>query len=918
MHEREAASPARFVVGFDLGTTNCAAAWVDTLDPERRVRVFSIPQIIAPGEVAARETLPSFHYETAPGEFNAGALRLPWSSEDPNHAVGIWAREHGANAPKRLIFSAKSWLCHAGVDRTADLLPWHGAADATKLSPVEATARYLAHWRAAWDFAHPDALLEKQEVVITIPASFDEIARELTVNAARRAGLPRVVLLEEPQAAFYAWIEAQGSSWSDQVQAGQKILVCDVGGGTTDFTLIQVQPDAGEKVRFHRTAVGEHLILGGDNLDLALAHFVEQKLVTPLTPRQWSILVRRCQQAKETLCAADPPERVSFTIPGSGAKLIGDAVPVELTRAEVHELLVDGFLPRVRLDEKPLRRGSGLQEFGLPYAPDHAITRYLAAFLTAHVEQTGHARPDVVLFNGGLFASPVLRARLIEVLRSWFPENNWSPIVLQNERLDLAVALGAAYYGLVRRGEGVKISGGLARSYYLGVENQGQEAALCLAPAGLEEGVDIDLANRTFDLVVRQPAEFPLYVSSARTTDRSGDLVPVDPLQLSALPPLRTVLRTRQKADSISVQLHARLTEIGTLELWCTEIGGRGNWRLQFDVRAALRTDARTHEAVAEQAGFVEEEIVQASRALLRQAFAPGAEKAQLESLVKTLEKQTGLARLDWPPSLLRSFWEELLALEPARHRSPLHEARWLNLLGFALRPGFGFAVDDWRVAQTWRLFEKKVAHEKSESCRAEWWILWRRIGGGLTAGQQTALAEPLVAFLRREPKKAERAAQLHRHEWTEIWRLFGSLELFAVAVKEELGEALLRRFQEPGRAVHTWALGRLGSRTPFYGGLNHVVPGEVAARWALALIAKPEGRNKELFFAVTQLARRTGDRYRDIPSAAREEIIAWLTNALAPQHDLQLVAEGGALDEAERDSVFGEALPKGLRLTTD
>lgn len=916
MNEREAAAPARFVVGIDLGTTNCAAAWVDTHDPERRVRVFPIPQIIAPGEVAARETLPSFHYEAASGEFNEGALRLPWSVENPNFAVGVWAREHGANSPKRLIFSAKSWLCHAGVDRTAQLLPWHGAENVTKLSPVEASARYLAHLRAAWDFAQPDAPLEKQDVVITIPASFDEIARELTVAAARRAGLPRVVLIEEPQAAFYAWIEAQGASWSDQEQTGQKILICDVGGGTTDFTLIQVQPDAGGKVRFHRTAVGEHLILGGDNLDLTLAHFIEQKLATALTPRQWSILIRRSQQAKERLLAEDAPERFSFAIPGSGTKLIGDSLPIEITRAEVHELLVEGFLPRVRLDEKPLRRGSGLQEFGLPYAPDHAITRYLAAFLTAHVQQTGHAQPDVVLFNGGLFESPLMRTRLIEVLRSWFPENNWSPIVLRNQRLDLAVALGAAYYGMVRRGEGVKISGGLARSYYIGVENLGQEAALCLAPAGLEEGVDIDLTDRKFDLVVRRPVEFPLYVSSARTTDRIGDLVPVDPLQFSALPPIRTVLRTRQKADSISVQLHARLTEIGTLDLWCTEIGGRGYWRLQFDVRAAQRTDARTHAGVAEQAGFVDEEIVQEGRALLRQVFAPAAEKAQLESLVKTLEKQTGLARLDWPPSLLRSFWEELIALEPARHRSPLQEARWLNLLGFALRPGFGFAVDDWRVAQTWRLFEKKVAHEKSELCRAEWWILWRRIGGGLTAGQQTALAEPLAAFLRREPARAARAAELHRHEWAEIWRLLGSLELLSATVKEELGEALLRRIAERGADVQAWALGRLGSRTPFYGGLNHVVSGELAARWALALITGSGPKKAELFFAVTQLARLTGDRYRDIPAAAREQIVSWMITARAPHHDVELVEIGGALDAAERDSVFGEALPKGLRLT--
>ncbi|HEV3024068.1 MAG TPA: Hsp70 family protein, partial [Pirellulales bacterium] len=464
-------TPARYSVGIDLGTTNSAVAFVDSTEDRWRVRTFAVPQLVAAAEVEPRETLPSFHYEAGDGEFPAGALGLPWGAKDRNYAVGCFARDHGAALPGRLIVSAKSWLCHTGVDRTAELLPWHGAPDVERLSPVEASSRYLEHIREAWDHRFATDPLAQQDVVLTLPASFDEVARELTVKAAKLAGLPRVVLVEEPQAAFYAWIHAHGDDWQRLVQPGQKILVCDIGGGTSDFTLIRVRRGEGAKVAFHRVAVGEHLVLGGDNLDLALAHHVERKLACDgaLAPQQWAVLVRTCRLAKETLLADEPPERYVLSLPGSGSKLIGGGLQIEVTREEVQSVLVEGFLPRTRLDEQPLARRSGFQEFGLPYAPDAAITRYLAAFLTAHrhvatgdePEPAGHdpAQPDLVLFNGGFFASPLLRKRLLEVLGSWFGERGaWTPHVLANERLDLAVAQGAAYYGMVRRGAGVRIS----------------------------------------------------------------------------------------------------------------------------------------------------------------------------------------------------------------------------------------------------------------------------------------------------------------------------------------------------------------------------------------------------------------------------------------------------------------------------
>jgi molecular chaperone DnaK (HSP70) len=934
------------IIGIDLGTTNSAVAFIDPAEARPRARIFPVPQLIAPGEVEERETLPSFHYQPGLEEIGAEALRLPWDGEEPLpgfFAVGVFARDHGADVPERLIASAKSWLCHTGVDRTADLLPWHGAAEVKKLSPADVSAAYLGHIRSAWNNQWPEYPLEDQEVVITIPASFDEIARELTVTAARKAGLPRIMLLEEPQAAFYAWVNEKAgvggqrsevsedekaevrSDWRNHASAdlrpltsdlspflpGQKILVCDIGGGTSDFTLIEVRTGDGAEVKFHRVAVGDHLILGGDNLDLALAHFVEERLGQRLPTRQWSVLVRRCREAKEALLGPDAPELLSLSIPGAGSKLIGGARQLELTREEVEVLLVDGFLPRVGLLEKPLKRASGFQEFGLPFAPDAAITRYLAAFLAAH----GAEKPAFILFNGGLFESPLMRARLLEVIGDWFGSQ---PYVLENQRLDLAVALGATHYGLARRGVGTRITGGLARSYYIGIDQGEAREALCLAPSGLEEEVRVDLENE-FALLVRQPVEFPLYVSSLRTTDRPGDLVPIDPEQLSALPPIKTVLRARgvETEELLKVHLHAELTVIGTLEVWCSEIGGKRRWKLPFDVRSSTWTDVTAHEAEGESAGFFEEAVVEQCRELIQAAFRsstgslgsagmmPGSTSADAESLVKSLEGATGCGRFDWPPSLLRAFWGELMEVKEGRSRSAIHEARWLNLVGFALRPGYGLAADDWRVAQTWRLFEHKIVHERNELCRAEWWILWRRIAGGLTAGQQRAIADPLLATLRKARGKGVKPAW-GSHESAEIWRLLASFELLDAEVKIELGDSL-----ENDR-IAIWALGRLGARVPMYGPINTIVPGDVALRWADKLI-QVRRRDPELYFTLMLLSRFTGDRYRDLSQEGRARILAWMK--AAPVHLTELIRTGGDLAQEEKSKAFGESLPHGLRL---
>ena len=921
----------RYVIGIDLGTTNSAMCFVDT-DTERwKIETFTIAQVVAAGQVERLETLPSFYYEALPVERTSGATRLPWLKEGSAGTVGVYARDHGRTLPGRMIESAKSWLCHNGVDRKAALLPWHGAADVERLSPVEATARYLRHMREAWDASYADHPLAEQDVVLTIPASFDEVARELTVAAARIAGLPRIVLLEEPQAAFYSWVDAHRDEWDQIVSPGQTILVCDIGGGTSDFSLIHVRSGADSRLQFHRVAVGDHLLLGGDNLDLALAHFVEQKLAAGgrLDPRQWSMLIPACRHAKEILLSADAPATHTVVLSGSGSRVVGGALQVELFRDEVLKLFVDGFLPDVELHERPQKRQSGFQEFGLPYAADPAITKYLATFLQTHAQNTvTGARPDVVLFNGGFFASPILRKRLIESLENWFRplDANWSPTVLRNDRLDLAVARGAAYFGMVRRGIGIRIVAGLARTYYIGIEQaDGQQAALCLVAAGTESSSKPTVIDRTFKVRTSEPVEFPILVSGTRLTDQPGEIIPYDAEQLSALPPIRTVLTTRKRGDmaTVDARLSATLTEIGTLELWCEQIDSTRRWQLQFDVRSATETDRAAHTGTAEQSGIVDQELVAAAIAVLRSVFGPNS-TVRAEDTMKQLTEVTGQARAEWPSSLLRALWAELLELSDGRRQSPQHEARWLNLTGFCLRPGFGMAADDWRVEETWRATNGRLVHS-TPACLAELRTLCRRISGGLAAGRQTQIASTVLPAIRqrfRQVQTGRGKAALYasgNHEAAEIWRMLGSMELLAPPVRIELGDMIIDLLNRPAfesvRNALIWSLGRIGGRVPVYGPLNLVVPLSQVTTWIDILLRTGDLHESTTQLALMQLTRRTHDRFRDIDDSLRQRVAAQLSSADARSHLVTLITEGGTLESEEANLILGESLPVGLRL---
>lgn len=609
-------SEARYIVGIDLGTTHSVLASVDTSEGESpAIRVLPIPQLAGAGAVEQRPQLPSFVYQVHESEFGADDLRLPWPTP-VSGIVGQFARQLGSKTPIRLVSSAKSWLCHAGVDRRSALLPFQSPEDVARISPLEASAAYLAHLRSAWDAAHPDAPLAQQQVALTVPASFDPSARDLTLEAARLAGLPDPLLLEEPQAAVYHWIDSLGDSWRKQVSVGDIILVVDVGGGTTDLSLVAVTEEEGS-LSLSRVAVGDHILLGGDNMDLALAFRLKQKLEAEGKSLQsWQVLglAQGCRDAKEALLSDTSTDSVPIVVPSRGSKLLGSVLRTELTRADVDASLLEGFFPVVSIDDHPRQTPrSAITQMGLPYAQDAAITRHLAAFLCRQagaLHNTGDAatatdeslaggqflRPTHVLFNGGVFKARPFAERTLAVLNRWLEGVGANPAVaLDGVDLDLAVARGAAYYGFARRGRGVRIRGGLASSYYIGIESAmpaipGMEPpmqALCVAPFGMEEGSSARVPSREFGLVVGEPVHFRFYGSTVRRDDTPGAILEDwEPGELDVLPDIHAELALQGEPAGrvVPVRLAARVTETGTLALEAIARDER-RWQVEFNVR---------------------------------------------------------------------------------------------------------------------------------------------------------------------------------------------------------------------------------------------------------------------------------------------------------------------------------------------
>lgn len=929
----------KFIIGIDLGTTNSAVAFIRRQVAEEQefpeIELYEIPQLVSPGEGAPSRTLPSFLYIAGDYDISAESLWLPWD-EQAKQAVGTFAREQGALVPGRLVSSAKSWLCYPDVDRRAKILPWGSDLGEQACSPVEASTSYLKHLRDAWNFEqgdNPDSRFEDQEIVLTVPASFDEEARELTVEAARAAGFANLTLLEEPLAAFYSWIVTHHHNFERYVADGEQILICDVGGGTSDFSLIKVKR-VNDEVQFERTAVGEHLLLGGDNVDYSLAYQVELKMPSKLTLQQKAALLRRCCAAKEQLLEDDTEQQVMIRLAGSGSSLVGGLLQAELTRAQVMTLLLDGFLPISELAEPPHKdRRVGLREIGLPYESDPAITRHLAAFLHRAGANGVPIRPDAVLFNGGFFKPPMLRVRLAEALMHWFDQaesEGWTPKLLSNDALDTAVAIGAAYYGFVRKQGGIRVGSGSARAYYIGLQQEEASdnetiTAVCVLPRGTEEGTRLLLDSRLFELQANRPVSFTLWSSTTRQGDALGDIIQADPADLHPHSPLVTIIRYGKRTNDIyiPVKLVAQFTEVGTLEIWCESQISEHRWRLQFQLRKnpqirGIRLDA----APAETGQIVEVEALEQAKAAIAQVFVSADVDAQGRllgttanpvELVGRLEEILSLGRDSWPLEIIRKLADYLNELAEGRKFGAKYEARWLNLYGFCLRPGFGDPVDEWRLQQARKIYHKGLSFPDDDQCQAEWMVLWRRIGGGLTKGQQLDLyTRTAQSLMPRNKRKVRLNPQVDR----EGWRMLASLELVPLQNKLDMGNALIERIQEGQVGENElWSLGRVGARIPLYATIDTVVSPARVSKWIDVLLEVNTTNLDALVAALVQLGARTDDPTRDISEYVRQRIIKRLQEIGKQLHLIENLQTYIPPERRDGARIFGESLPAGLRL---
>lgn len=908
-------SSSEYLVGIDLGTTHTVVAYAKKNAADAAIHLLPIVQLIAPGEVAERNLLPSVRYHPAEGELNAADV--VFSAQD-GAVLGEAARYLGAKSQGRLVTSAKSWLSHPDVDASAAILPWGSAAEVSKISPLDASSSYLCHVMTVWDQRFPEARLRDQEVVITVPASFDESARFLTLQAAQLAGIKKLRLLEEPQAVCYDWLRRHPEDLKTQLADKKLILVCDVGGGTSDFTLIKIDHSQAEP-KLERIAVGDHLLLGGDNIDLSLAHLLESRLQTEakkLSTAEFAQLIEQCRIAKENLLRTDAPEQVSVTLLGGGSRLIGGSRSAVLSREEVLKIALDGFLPLSTVEQMPNKRRSGMVEFGLSYASDPAISHHIAGFLQQHRQATAQLMqddlgvPDTLLLNGGVFRSELIKSRLQNLLSAW--RGQTAVGVLDNPHPELAVAFGAVAYAQTLHSKRARISGGAPRSYFLRVEKTGSEAkhGICLLTQGCEEGREVILDQRQFALRVGAPVQFHLLSHSGDHNFQPGQMVELNEEQFHSLPPLALALEGEYKQE-VMVRLSATYTELGTLQMRCLALDdNKLRWDLEFQVRG--RKSVQVDTALPPELAKALDAIQSVFGAKSKQVDA-----GAVKSLRADLEKILGTARLEWDSPLLRALFASLLEGAKYRRRSEAHERLWLSLTGFCLRPGFGYPLDDWRVEQIWVFYSEGLQFVNDKQNWAEWWTLWRRVAGGLSADAQQRIFADIAKFINpASARQAGVAKQLLTRSYEDVVRLAAVLEQLPQHDKAQLGEWLLKRLQKSGEPEQTaWALGRVGARILFHGQAQNVLAADQVAVWLEQLLAMDWKKQPQLAFAATMLARRCNDRARDLDDGLRAKVLEKLKQSKSPASWLQMVAEFQVLDAQQERQIFGEALPPGLKI---
>ena len=916
-------SRAKFSIGIDLGTTNCAMAFVPLEAEASQSETFPVPQWEALAALSESLTLPSFLY--LPSESEAAQM-LGTQFSGHEWISGRFARRKASESPGRVAHSAKSWLCHHAVDRNAPFLPWRSDEIPVekRISPIQASALLLEYLRGAWDarFARDEAPFLNQEITITVPASFDAVAQRLTLDAAGQARFPdNVRLLEEPQAAFYRWLEQHASP--DPLKLPKTgafhVIVIDIGGGTSDFSLFEISRKSGSSLpHIKRVAVSDHLLLGGDNIDLAIAHHIEPRLASePLSPSQWNFLVARCRDLKERCLAGPAGEDFSVSIPSQGSSLLGKTLTARIGRAEVESIALDGFFPECNADDRPSRTQAALREWALPYAADSAVTRYLADFLR------GRPRADAILFNGGSLRPEALRHRLQQQIAKW--QGGDQPQILDNPEPDLAVARGAARYGSLLQRRAERIEAGAARAVYLEVQQRqtkdGKQAALvCILPRGAEAEEEFNISQPGLELRLNHPVRFQPYYSTRHGTDEAGSLVPLNDQDFHRLPPLQTVATVRRPhagGDRLPVTLSAKMNELGLLQVSCVSADPRvkQSWPLEFNLRTheSGKDASRDKDTSARLDPGVEDARLAAARTRISSLFSQPLnrrDKLSATNLLKSLEHTLGAPKANWNWVLIRELWTTLHEHIEFRKESIEHEETWLILAGFLLRPGFGADGDESRIDQLWQIQIDGLAFP-GKRIQLQQYILWRRVAGGLSHERQETILVPELPKLTTQKGPAP-----------ELIRLAGSLERIRQNIKIDLISRFLETVQNLAEhkqycAPYLVSLGLLLNRTPLYAGVDNVIPPDSVERAyeALCHLDWDEPELAEIQTLFLRATRVINNPDLDIPRSLRERIASKLEKSGVAALKVERIRRFVPVERADRAGFFGESLPPGLVL---
>jgi hypothetical protein len=902
-------SNAQYSVGIDLGTTNCVIAAIDLSKNQGSYpEIITVPiiQRIDEESVDTANKLPSFLYY--PTQTQRESL-IDFEHDSQGWVVGIAAQSMGRKVSGRLVTSAKSWMCHNRADKRSAILPWGGSDDVDKISPLKATELILKHLKYSWEKSEigKDAPLEEQILTITLPASFDQLARELTLEACANAGMAHAKLLEEPQAAFYNWISLRKGRWEEALGSSRKVLVCDIGGGTSDFSLVECFEEEGE-FKFNRVAVGDHLLLGGDNMDLGLAHLAENKISTGkknLNQSQWLLLSQLTRHAKETLLGNSEEDEIKIRLPGSGTKVIGGLRQTTIAKDEVEQMILNGFFINLDYNIYQSRKNSGIKELGLPYEQEPAVTWHILDFIKRHQSEVNY--PDAILFNGGALEPDSIRNRIVSVLNNNGPDGSQVRI-LESDSLADAVARGAAFYGFSSKRGGVKIGGGIPVAFYLGFQNEEGESQICIIPKGTEAHEPVKLDIPGLEVKTNTPVAFPLYQYDQYPLDETGHM---RKLEIEPSGNLNTLVKFGKSFEKmVPVDIEGEVSELDTLNLILKSKNTEHNWKLEFDLRSNSSSESSSNEQNVNGSEKPEIELV------INKEWVKNFFDNQNGGLIKTLEKEFAVKRHELSIPNIRNIADHLLDLADHHKKNAKEEARWLTACSYCMRPGFGHQLDESRRAKIWSLFKRGPNAGNDTSAKIEWAILWRRGAPGLESGRQNDL------YQRNKRSLTDKKGNpVLKSEGSEYWRLMASLEHIPVADKEKLGNSLLSSLEKNEKNAQIelmlWAVSRFGARLPVQASIENIINAKCAQDWTYRLMKLEHFIGKGLESAIVELCRKTDERSIDVDTKCCDDVVAFFEKqeGLDSQKLCKPILEYTQREVFEQSQMLGENLPVGLRL---